>query len=145
MKKYTEVEVKEARAYLDARSMEPNWFKFTNKLMSNIKPFFKVVKNDKGVDVLHNPSVSGTLLFAFIDYFKTGEKIPEFVQSMLDFAPEGAVYRTFLENILEEGYQAIDESYVQYANMVKGGEIGGQRRWNKAQDSENDSVFSDDD
>lgn len=137
MRKFTETEVKEARAFLEARGIVPNWFRFTRELMSSISLLFELEKRD-GVDAIKDPIISGTILFALIDYFETGEA-PEYLNNLLSKSKNPRDKR-LLNNILENGFRAIDETYVQYFSMIKGGETGGQKRWNhlKAQGSENE-------
>ena len=138
MKKYTETEVKEARAFLEARGIVPNWFRFTRELMGNLQLLFELEERD-GTNRIKDPLIPATLMYALIDYFETGEA-PKYLNDLLNRSQIPREKR-LLNNILENGFRAIDETYMQYFSMVKGGEFGGQKRWNhlKAQGSENES------
>ena len=136
MRKFTETEIKEARAFLESRGVVPNWFRFTRELMSQITLLFELEKRD-GVDAVKDPIIPGTLLFAFIDYFETGE-CPDYLNNLLSKATNPLTKRV-LDNIIETGFQAIDETYMQYFSMTKGGEDGIQKRWNHLKNMESEN------
>lgn len=122
-KKYSKDEILTARAFLEKRGAEVDWWQFDSNLMTQIGQLFELTTNKNGVEVVKDPLIVATIIYGLIDYHKSGE-LPNYVENMLNESKSPLVKR-IIQNIIDYGCEQIDKSYIRFYKQVK----GGYNRW----------------